>query len=110
MKTKMNWSEADTNCQEKKSVLVKIPDNTTNAEIRDLLPNGTDVWIGLSKSTYWHSTNGHIDHTNWREGQPDNFYGNEYCAAMMLEDGTWTDEPCDNLYPFICRDGMNNKL
>uniref|UniRef100_A0A3Q3BMG5 C-type lectin domain-containing protein n=1 Tax=Kryptolebias marmoratus TaxID=37003 RepID=A0A3Q3BMG5_KRYMA len=102
IESEMSWSDAVTNCQEKNSVLVEIPDNTTNEEIRDLLPNDTEVWIGLSKSIYWSRTSSRgLSQPNWGEGQPDNFYNYENCAAMMLENGMWTDEKCTNLYPFI---------
>lgn len=102
----MSWNDANTNCLKKDSFLVTISDNATNAEIRNLLPVDTQVWIGLFKSTLWVSTTGYVTLSNWRKGQPDNFYKNEYCAAMM-SDGTWADEPCDDLYPFICRDSTN---
>uniref|UniRef100_A0A3Q3BBN7 C-type lectin domain-containing protein n=1 Tax=Kryptolebias marmoratus TaxID=37003 RepID=A0A3Q3BBN7_KRYMA len=105
----MSWDDAKTNCEENKLVLVKIPDETTNKIIRDLLPNGTEAWIGLRKPRLWYSAFGYLSQPKWREGQPDNLYGNEFCAAMVLEDGTWTDEPCDKLYPFLCFDGLNNK-
>uniref|UniRef100_A0A3Q3BA00 Macrophage mannose receptor 1-like n=1 Tax=Kryptolebias marmoratus TaxID=37003 RepID=A0A3Q3BA00_KRYMA len=104
IESEMSWTDAKANCEKKKSVLVIIPDETTNKIIRDLLPNGTEAWIGLFKYVTWYSGDVEISQPKWREGQPDNFYGNESCAAMVLEDGTWADEPCDKLYPFICYD------
>uniref|UniRef100_A0A3Q3BMF3 C-type lectin domain-containing protein n=1 Tax=Kryptolebias marmoratus TaxID=37003 RepID=A0A3Q3BMF3_KRYMA len=75
----------------------------------------SQAWIGVYMTAtvrYWVS-GGAVTYTNWSSGepngQPDNLYGNEFCAAMVLEDGTWADEPCDKLYPFICFDGLYNK-
>lgn len=109
LQTEMSWYDAAINCQDKFSVLVEIPNNTTNAEVRDLLPNGTEAWIGLSRYVYWDSTTGYYNPTNWGKGKPNNLDGNAFCAAMMLQNGTWTDESCDALYPFICRDGENDE-
>lgn len=105
----MSWDDAVMSCKDKSSVLAKIPDNTTNAKVRDLLPNDTAAWIGLSRYVYWAATSGYYHPTNWGEGKPDDLNGNAFCAAMMLQNGTWTDESCDVLYPFICRDGENDK-
>ncbi|KAJ4930593.1 hypothetical protein JOQ06_024902 [Pogonophryne albipinna] len=45
---------------------------------------------------------GENNFTNWQEGQPDNSNGEDSCAAVVLKDGTWTDEPCNATYPFFC--------
>lgn len=102
----MSWTDALANCQKNRSLLVSIPDSATNAEIKNLLLNSTQAWIGLHKTTYWYTTTDAVAKTNWAKGQPGNS-NNKYCAAMLMMDGTWTAESCGDLYPFICRDGTN---
>ncbi len=57
---------------------------------------GTFVWDGTSPSAF-------ID---WRAGEPNDFGGNEDCAAFA-DDGAaqWVDRPCDEVVPYICEAG-----
>ncbi|XP_041842901.1 macrophage mannose receptor 1-like [Melanotaenia boesemani] len=104
--TEMTWMDAVANCETKNSSLVQIQNSTMNNEIMNLLSNVTEVWIGLNRSVdwYWADTGKSATFLNWQNGQPDNLNGNEFCAAMVTEDGTWTDEQCDELYYFVCKE------
>ncbi|XP_041843381.1 neurocan core protein-like [Melanotaenia boesemani] len=92
--TEMTWMDAVANCEAKNSSLVQIQNSTMNNEIMNLLSSATEVWIGLNTSVdwYWADTGKSATFLNWQEGQPDNLSGNESCAAMETENGTWTDE------------------
>ncbi|XP_041843382.1 C-type mannose receptor 2-like [Melanotaenia boesemani] len=104
--TEMTWMDAVANCEAKNSSLVQIQNSTMNNEIMNLLSSATEVWIGLNTSVdwYWADTGKSATFLNWQEGQPDNLSGNESCAAMETENGTWTDEQCDELYYFFCKE------
>lgn len=106
----MNWTNAVSNCEAKNSSLVQISDDTTNAQIRNMLSDGTEVWIDLHRDVSWVWFDSGIIHSspNWKAGQVQNATGQYFCAAIWLEDGTLTQESCDELNPFICT-GMTDK-
>ncbi|XP_072249462.1 C-type mannose receptor 2-like [Leuresthes tenuis] len=107
IESERSWMDAAINCMDKNSTLVEISDKFTNAEIAKLLSKETEVWIGLNGSLnwVWWDTEEVSTFLNWREGQPDNLKGDEFCVAMQMDDGTWSDEPCNMSYPFICKMG-----
>uniref|UniRef100_A0A3B4UBB1 C-type lectin domain-containing protein n=1 Tax=Seriola dumerili TaxID=41447 RepID=A0A3B4UBB1_SERDU len=111
VETEMTWDDAKSNCEVQSSNLAIIPDNKTNSEISQLLENFTEVWIGLSKtrSWYWLTTGTTKAYTlmNWQSGRPNDLDGWESCGAVVVKDGTWTDEQCDVAYPFFCIGGRN---
>lgn len=67
-----------------------------------------EAWIGLRKTQLWHWSDSSENYTfrNWEPGQPDNLNGHN-CAAVSVENGSWTDEQCSTQYPFFCYDSMN---
>ncbi|CAG6013871.1 unnamed protein product [Menidia menidia] len=111
LESEMSWTEARANCEDKNLTLVHIPDNFTNDDVRSLLPSRAEAWIGLSRSLiwFWSDTGGRATFLNWEPGQPDNLSGNELCAALLLGNGTWSDEPCEEPYYFICQGRMQKK-
>lgn len=64
------------------------------------------MWIGLSFSPVWvwSETQQISTFMNWKTGQPNNEFDR---SAILVEDGTWTTEPCIQQYPFFCSAGMN---
>ncbi len=57
---------------------------------------GTFVWDGGSPSTF----------TDWRAGEPNDFGGDEDCAAFADDGaGQWVDRPCEELVPYVCEAG-----
>uniref|UniRef100_A0A3Q1BBB4 C-type lectin domain-containing protein n=1 Tax=Amphiprion ocellaris TaxID=80972 RepID=A0A3Q1BBB4_AMPOC len=102
--TNMTWSDSKTNCERRNSTLAKILDRKTNSKIQKLLPQGSEVWLGLKKPIlwYWTTTNEIPTFINWQPGQPDMQTDAIKCVAMDLKDGTWTDEFCNLMYPFFC--------
>lgn len=69
-----------------------------------------EAWIGLKKNQFWHwsDTSENYTFSNWQNGQPDNLNGDQTCAAVVVQNGTWTDEQCNTEYPFFCYDGMKH--
>lgn len=70
------------------------------------------VWIGLRTDEVvggaW-SDNSTIDYTNWIEGKPDNYKGQEGCAQIYVDStpdgwaGNWDDISCQAAMPYICK-------
>lgn len=109
----MTWTDADAYCESHSSSLAKIPDERTNLEITVKLTLPIPVleaWIGLKKKLFWHWSDTSENYTlsNWQQGQPDNLNGDQNCAAVVVQSGTWTDEQCNTQYPFFCYDGMKH--
>ncbi|XP_029361010.1 C-type mannose receptor 2-like isoform X1 [Echeneis naucrates] len=104
--TEMTWNDAKSNCENLISTLAMIADDSTNDAVKLLIENGTEVWIGLMEINHWAWLGAEgIENTeilNWEPGRPDNGNGKQNCAAIVIENGTWTDEQCDMKYPFIC--------
>ena len=112
IESERSWMDAAINCMDKNSTLVEISDESMNAEIARQLSREKEAWIGLNRSLnwFWLETGEVSTFLNWQEGQPDNLKGDEVCVAMQMDDGTWSDEPCNMSYPFICKIGMKHKL
>ena len=46
------------------------------------------------------------DYSNWDQGQPDDYNGNEDCAHLWEHNGiTWNDRPCSHVRTFVCKKG-----
>lgn len=108
----VTWNEAKTSCENKSSTLAQILDVVTFDKVRSVFPNNglnqyEPLWIGLSFSPawFWSETKQISTFVNWKTGQPNN--GNN-CAAVLVENGTWTTEPCSEQHPFFCYGGMND--
>ena len=59
------------------------------------------AWIGLKRKAgdmfYWvDSSPLQGQYQNWKNGEPNNYRGNENCVYMRGEKrGEWNDDPCD---------------
>lgn len=102
-----SWSSSKTSCETRNAHMVQIPDDMTNSMVQTET-KGEKVWIGLSRPNYWYWFGSGKTSTfqNWQHGQPDNMNQKESCAAMVMKDGTWTDELCSAKYPVFCYRGM----
>ncbi|KAI4900124.1 hypothetical protein NFI96_006470, partial [Prochilodus magdalenae] len=100
----MNWTEAQRYCRGYHTDLVSVRNETENRKLISVLKktNLLNVWIGLYRTRSWSDGN-NSSFSNWRPGQPDNAWGNEHCTAASFKYfGQWTDEDCDQAFPFIC--------
>lgn len=104
----LTWTEAKSFCESENAALVIIRDDETNSQIHTSI-SPQEAWIGLSRPTpwIWSDTGENYTFTNWQSGQPDNLNGYEECSAMVVNNGTWTDEQCTKKYPFFCTGGMS---
>ncbi|XP_036420725.1 macrophage mannose receptor 1-like isoform X3 [Colossoma macropomum] len=111
------WTEAQSYCRQNYADLATINNmeemkklNSTLNKLKDAL--NISVWIGLVRGDagkwLWSLADGnfHRDgdtYRNWRSGEPDNGVNrDEYCVAMLKDNGTWFDVQCKKLYTFVC--------
>ncbi|XP_068454391.1 putative C-type lectin domain family 20 member A isoform X1 [Clinocottus analis] len=109
-------TEAQQHCRENYMDLATIRDpqdlETLNATLSSskMAASVSRVWIGLHMDSWkWSLTNssfykpGEMEFRGWSLGQPNNYEGEEFCAAMY-NDGTWLDYGCSDNFRPICFD------
>ncbi|XP_036419933.1 C-type mannose receptor 2-like isoform X2 [Colossoma macropomum] len=109
-----SWTEAQSYCREIHTELATINNmeemKNLNASLKDKTRH---VWIGLEKGNtgkwLWSLADGNFHsegdaHRNWSQGEPNNKGGKEFCVVMKKSDGTWADDSCEELHPFMCYD------
>ncbi|XP_075331571.1 E-selectin-like [Odontesthes bonariensis] len=112
------WEEARSFCTENYIDMVTV----NSMEDVDILNDLVDLsqldastlnraWIGLSSGEYsWSWSDSHYDVTsfsNWNDGQPNNWDGQEDCVSMF-DSGGWNDNNCDNYLKPICYERGSN--
>lgn len=67
----------------------------------DLAEEGVFYWEFRQRKVY----------TNWDDGQPDNYRGNEHCSMIWHRNGRfrWNDGPCTDRNFFICEYYVNSR-
>ncbi|XP_058272164.1 C-type mannose receptor 2-like [Hemibagrus wyckioides] len=122
----MNWTEAQRYCREHYTDLTSVRSETENQKIRSLFVDYNDdndyyfyyyyyyysgFWIGMYRTSLW-SDQSNSSFSNWKPGQPDNYSQNKSCAAVSFNNdyyyGKWTDENCDQAFPFLCYSTMSS--
>ncbi|XP_036419997.1 macrophage mannose receptor 1-like [Colossoma macropomum] len=113
----MNWTEAQRYCREFYTDLVSVRNETENQKLKSVLLVFfnydyylSSAWIGLYRTRSWSDRN-NSSFSNWNLGQPDNLWGKEYCTAVLFDDlanGQWTDENCNQPFPFFCYSAMSS--
>ncbi|CAJ1068388.1 macrophage mannose receptor 1-like [Xyrichtys novacula] len=102
VKLSKTWSDALAYCRTHHTDLAMIEDAQENEA---LLNTGRlyQVWIGLYRNPWKWSSNRDSSYRNWKEGQPNNYLGNQHCAFSDVEN-TWQDASCSEEYPFLCEE------
>uniref|UniRef100_A0A667WDF9 C-type lectin domain-containing protein n=1 Tax=Myripristis murdjan TaxID=586833 RepID=A0A667WDF9_9TELE len=92
------WLDAQVYCREMFTDLATVED----VEEMNRLMNTS--WIGLERRGpmrwMWSDGSGTAHFTSWREDEPNNVAGNEWCAEFV--EGNWNDVPCDQDLSFVC--------
>ncbi|XP_075778588.1 macrophage mannose receptor 1-like isoform X3 [Pelodiscus sinensis] len=128
------WHAARMACINLGGNLASIPNKEVQAflfyHLKEVM---TDTWIGLNDinselSFLWTDGSG-VSYTNWANGAPtyrrtyshyyfdygnpaggDEDYQEKDCVIMTKEEGTWTDEDCENDKNYICQMNTNPEL
>uniref|UniRef100_A0A3Q3IY29 C-type lectin domain-containing protein n=1 Tax=Monopterus albus TaxID=43700 RepID=A0A3Q3IY29_MONAL len=86
--TTMTWNEAQTYCRVHHTDLAIVRNMTENQKIKDLVPSGQTVWIGLFRDSW-----------KWSDGSKFSF---SYWKQNLSDSNYWEDWNCDEKRAFIC--------
>uniref|UniRef100_A0A8B9H5F9 C-type lectin domain-containing protein n=1 Tax=Astyanax mexicanus TaxID=7994 RepID=A0A8B9H5F9_ASTMX len=112
------WTEAQSYCRQTYTDLATINNMDEMKKLNETLKDKGEnfVWIGLAKGDTgkwrWSLPDGNVytvedTDQNWRNGEPNNNGGNEFCVVMFKQDGKWFDDNCRSDHAFVCFDGKN---
>ncbi|XP_062604170.1 neurocan core protein-like [Saccostrea cucullata] len=108
--TQKSWHDAKLQCESNGAFLADINSAEENSWITEKLigSNSTDqTWIGASDEAIegifiWSKTNSTLKFSNWREGEKNDFKG-EDCLSITHNTGKWNDRHCSIHLSFICK-------
>ena len=109
--SKATWLEADQACGRFDSRARLASIHHYNKDDIGRLPkdrNEHNVWIGLhrlSGGNSWGWIDGTpVDYTNWKRGEPNNFFWMEDCVTMYTAGPwLWNDRSCSDRHTFVCQ-------
>ena len=78
--------------------------------------NGQDHWLGgkrdpANRDNFVWTDGTPWDYTNWEQGQPDDYGGDEDCTQIWdrsNEEQNWNDRICWDVRGFVCKKGNNS--
>ncbi|XP_062291189.1 macrophage mannose receptor 1 [Scomber scombrus] len=107
--SRRTWAEARADCVNQGGDLVSITDPFEQAFIQGLIqqsPTGISLWMGGHDSITeggWEWTDGSpFRYIRWNAGNPDNYFG-EDCLSILINNGYWNDDECENDRGYICK-------
>ncbi|KAM4634074.1 macrophage mannose receptor 1 [Polymixia lowei] len=110
------WADARADCVNQGGDLLSITDPFEQAFIHgrvQLSPTGISLWMGGHDSVTeggWEWTDGSpFRYIRWSAGNPDNYNG-EDCLSMLINNGYWNDDNCDNRRGYICKRRGNSPV
>ncbi|XP_028325843.1 macrophage mannose receptor 1-like [Gouania willdenowi] len=104
IKDSKKWKEARDYCREHHIDLAMIESQRENEQF--LLEKHTPlVWIGMYRVPWRWSDGSTSLFRNWRDGQPNNFNGEQHCGVIKMSH-VWDDDNCDNAKPFFCQKNL----
>ncbi|XP_054851175.1 asialoglycoprotein receptor 1-like [Eublepharis macularius] len=110
-----SWENAKKDCEDKDSHLLIVNSYEEQLFVAQRV-RPTFTWIGLTDASgSWKWVDGTpytVRQEDWREEQPDNWYGHglgggEDCAHMH-DDGRWNDDHCSREYGWVCEMEANS--
>ncbi len=102
----MTWTEAQSHCRAHFTDLASVRNQAENLEVRNLVPAGEWVWIGLFRDSWKWSDGDNSSFRYWATSEPNNVEGKEACViANFTNSGKWEDWNCDHKKAFICYSG-----
>lgn len=78
-----------------------------NTALREVAKRGSkfayiDITDIQTEGRFVYANGAPINYKNWKNGEPNNFNGNEDCVIIEHENGLWNDFPCDQKGLIIC--------
>ncbi|CAK6981894.1 macrophage mannose receptor 1-like [Scomber scombrus] len=104
---KKNMTEAQSYCRDKYTDLATIYDEEDVKTLKGIVDESKvdkTAWIGLYddvNSWRWSDRDAEVEFTNWYPGQPNNWWGHQYCT-VMYGNGEWGDLICNKPLPSVC--------
>ncbi|KAJ4931134.1 hypothetical protein JOQ06_025433 [Pogonophryne albipinna] len=95
------WEDAQTYCRAHHTDLAMIENAQDNTDMLSIT-SGYSVWIGLYRVLWRWSDNSNSSFRNWNSGQPNNYFGNQYCGTDDRGQ-TWHDVECYTERTFWCQ-------
>uniref|UniRef100_UPI003AAE14F2 putative C-type lectin domain family 20 member A n=1 Tax=Centroberyx gerrardi TaxID=166262 RepID=UPI003AAE14F2 len=95
------WTKAQSYCRERYTDLASVRNQAENDEIKTIIPQGTDAWIGLFRDSWKWSDGSATSITNWntKNSEPkDNI--TEACGMSRV--GKWETWLCSHRLFFVC--------
>ena len=107
---KRSWKEAEAFCRAMDARLAKIDSENKSSFINTLVSNvnsGFGYWIGLTDAEMenqwkWSDRTPLGPYANWKDGEPNELQHHVQEDCVVLTDGGWNDNSCDNRFKFIC--------
>ncbi|KAA8584470.1 hypothetical protein FQN60_008255 [Etheostoma spectabile] len=103
------WTEARADCVNQGGDLVSITNPFEQAFIQGVIqvsPTGISLWMGGHDSVTeggWEWTDASpFKYIRWNAGNPDDYYG-EDCLSILINNGYWNDDNCENKRGYICK-------
>ncbi|KAM9827399.1 type-2 ice-structuring protein-like [Neosynchiropus ocellatus] len=102
-RTKMDWTQAQANCQSMGGNLASIENIFEYRQIQELIRNGTNdlpvSWVGGSnreEANIWRWTDGReITFSEWCPGEPNSQISDQHCLQInYLSQKCWDDDFC----------------
>ncbi|XP_027131478.1 macrophage mannose receptor 1 isoform X1 [Larimichthys crocea] len=99
----MTWTEAQKHCRTNYTDLASVRNMTENEMVKQLVPAGQTVWIGLYRDSWKWLDGSNSSFRYWHDVEPNNRGLNETCvAADFSHSGQWEDWNCDVKREFVC--------
>ncbi|XP_069956023.1 macrophage mannose receptor 1 isoform X2 [Cherax quadricarinatus] len=109
LEDRKTWSGSEAVCASSGGHLVSVATAQEQDAILSLvmssLPDHDVFWVGLTsggETGYQWIDGTPFAYVNWAPGQPDNYYGREYCGSADRDTLELSDDVCSSLLPFVC--------
>ncbi|XP_047200502.1 macrophage mannose receptor 1 [Hippoglossus stenolepis] len=103
------WAEARADCVNQGGDLISITDPYEQAFIQGVIqtsPTGISLWMGghdsITEGGWEWSDGSPFRYIRWNAGNPDDYYG-EDCLSIIINNGYWNDDNCENNRGYICK-------
>uniref|UniRef100_A0AAX7SW35 C-type lectin domain-containing protein n=1 Tax=Astatotilapia calliptera TaxID=8154 RepID=A0AAX7SW35_ASTCA len=104
----MTWTEARSFCRAHYTDLASVRNMSENQKIKELIPAGQKVWIGLFRGWMW-TDGSKTSFTYWNVNQPSSVVSYNCAALYFGAAGKWESYTCDFQRGFVCYNGSEEK-